>query len=224
MRLWLSQTSVKDPIIRSYRRPKGLAGLACFMLAFVSWQASAQIAVRVSPQRFEPVRLDSAPGGQAGGEDKDMHPVSLIRVACERRAAAENFVIGMRRDDEVEAVAVEVTNKHELSQGRKPVSVEKDNCGWDITSLKDGQVVRYIEVKGRATDGDVCLTANEWIKAQRFGKDYWLYIVTHCKSEPKLHMIQDPASKLCPKEEVKIVRYMVGGKDWKRAAATADTE
>ncbi len=124
---------------------------------------------------------------------------------------------GMRRDDEVEAVAVEVTTKHEQSQSRKPVSVEKDNCGWDITSLKDGQVVRYIEVKGRAGDGDVCLTENEWIKAQRFGMDYWLYIVTGCKSEPKLHMIQDPASKLSPKEEVKIVRYVIDSVEWRRA-------
>ena len=146
-------------------------------------------------------------------------PPEIVGVAAVLPLVVDDPKLGgMRRDDEVEAVAVEVTNKHEQSQGRKPVSVEKDNCGWDITSLKDGQVVRYIEVKGRGGDGDVCLTENEWIKAQRFGKDYWLYIVTHCKTEPKLHMIQDPASKLRPKEEVKIVRYMVGGKDWKSAA------
>jgi len=39
---------------------------------------------------------------------------------------------------------------------------------------------------------------------------------------PKLHMIQDPASKLRPKEEVKIVRYMVDEKDWKRMAEEAE--
>ena len=38
-------------------------------------------------------------------------------------------------------------------QDRKPVSVEEDNCGWDVTSLDDGQVARYIEVKGRAGRG-----------------------------------------------------------------------
>ena len=56
------------------------------------------------------------------------------------------------------------------SQGRKPVSVEEENCGWDVTSLLDGQVDRYIEVKGRAGVGGVALTPNEWIKAQRFGE------------------------------------------------------
>ena len=127
----------------------------------------------------------------------------------------------MRRDPEVEAIAIEVTKKHEREQGRKPVSVEEENCGWDITSLTDGQVARYIEVKGRATDGVVALTPNEWIKAQRFGTDYWLYIVTHCKSEPQLHMINDPASKLTPSEEVSVVRYMVKPDDWKAATTTA---
>ncbi len=37
--------------------------------------------------------------------------------------------------------------------------------------------------------------------------------------ELELHMIQDPASKLHPKEEVSVVRYMVGQTDWKSAAS-----
>ena len=37
---------------------------------------------------------------------------------------------------------VEVTKQYEISQGRKPVSVEEENCGWDITSLGGGQVER----------------------------------------------------------------------------------
>lgn len=106
-------------------------------------------------------------------------------------------------------------------QDRKPVSVEEDNCGWDVTSLDDGQVARYIEVKGRAGRGGVALTPNEWIKSQRFGKDYWLYVVVNCKSNPQLHLIQDPASKLSPKEEVSVVRYMVGLGNWKQAACVA---
>ena len=37
---------------------------------------------------------------------------------------------------------------------------------WDVTSLQDGQVARYIEVKGRAGVGGVAYTPNEWIKAR----------------------------------------------------------
>jgi len=62
------------------------------------------------------------------------------------------------------------------------------------------------------------LTPNEWIKAQRFGKDYWLYVVVNCRMEPRLHIIQDPASKLTPREEVSVVRYMIGQDDWRKAA------
>ncbi len=87
-----------------------------------------------------------------------------------------------------------------------------------MTSLLGGQTDRYIEVKGRATLGGVALTPNEWIKAQRFGKDYWLYVVVNCKTKPELYLIQDPASKLSPKEEMSVVRYVVGQADWKRAS------
>ncbi|NLE38620.1 MAG: DUF3883 domain-containing protein, partial [Pirellulaceae bacterium] len=127
-------------------------------------------------------------------------------------------VEGMESDPEVEAIAVNEAKRYETSQGRKPVSVEEENCGWDITSLADGQIARYIEVKGRAGVGGVALTPNEWIKAQRFGKDYWLYVVVNCKTRPELHLIQNPASKLSPREEVSVVRYMVGQSDWRSAA------
>jgi superfamily II DNA or RNA helicase len=127
-------------------------------------------------------------------------------------------VEGMESDPEVEAIAIAEAKKYEISQGRKPVSVEEENCGWDLTSLLGGQVDRYIEVKGRGAVGGVALTPNEWIKAQRFGKDYWLYVVVNCKSQPELHLIQDPASKLRPTEEVSVVRYLIEPEDWRNAA------
>jgi predicted DNA-binding transcriptional regulator YafY len=117
--------------------------------------------------------------------------------------------------------AIEEAKRYEIEQGRKPVSVEEENCGCDITALKEGQVARYIEVKGRACAGAVALTPNEWIKAQRFGQDYWLYIGVNCKTKPEPHLIQDPGSKLDPKEEVTVVRYMVGQTDWQHAAEVA---
>ena len=147
-------------------------------------------------------------------------PPEIIGVAVVLPSPREVVasVEGMENDPEVEAIAVEAAKQYETSQGRNPVSVEEENCGWDVTSLRDGQVARYIEVKGRAGIGGVALTPNEWIKAQRFGKDYWLYIVVNCKTQPELHLIQDPASKLSPKEAVSVVRYMVGQADWKKAS------
>jgi superfamily II DNA or RNA helicase len=148
-------------------------------------------------------------------------PPEIVGVAVilppPREMAAS--VEGMTSDPEIERIAVQTARQYEIGQGRKPVSVEEENCGWDLTSLLEGQVSRYIEVKGRAGEGGVALTPNEWIKAQRFGKDYWLYVVVNCATKPELYLIQDPASKLNPREEVSVVRYMVGQADWKRAAA-----
>jgi superfamily II DNA or RNA helicase len=147
-------------------------------------------------------------------------PPEILGVAVILPAPQEviRSVQGMENDPEVERIAVEFVMKYEREQGRKPVSVEEENCGWDVSSLLDGQVARYIEVKGRGGEGGVALTPNEWIKAQRFGEDYWLYIVVNCKTGPQLFLIQDPASKLSPKEEVSVVRYMIGQGDWKNAA------
>jgi hypothetical protein len=127
---------------------------------------------------------------------------------------------GMESDPEVEAIAVEFAKNYEIEQGRKPVSVEEENCGWDITSLLDGQTDRYIEVKGRAAVGGVALTPNEWIKAQRFGEQYWLYVVSNCRSRPELFLIHNPASKLTPREEVSVVRYLIDKTDWQKASTS----
>ncbi len=101
------------------------------------------------------------------------------------------------------------------------MSVETDKCGRGITSLKGAQVACHIEVKVRVGNGDVTLSKSRWIKAQRFGKDCWLYVVTDCKTEVKLRMIQDPPSRLRPKDPVKIVRYMGELADWKGAELAA---
>jgi len=162
-----------------------------------------------------------SPGGPEHEKQLSEQPPELLGVAVilpmePAPSAKPSEIAAMKTGPEVEAIAVKVTKKYKREQGRKPVSVEETNCGWDISSLKGGQVARYIEVKGRAADGAVALTPNKWIKAQRFGEDYWLYIVTHCKSDPQLHIIQDAASKLSPSEEVSVVRYMVKPDDWKR--------
>jgi hypothetical protein len=147
-------------------------------------------------------------------------PPEVVGVAVILPAPREvvESVEGMESDPEVEGIAIEFVKRHETEQGRKPVSVEEENCGWDITSLLNGQTDRYIEVKGRAGVGGVALTPNEWIKAQRFGRDYWVYVVVNCKAKPELYLIQDPASKLAPREEFSVVRYMIEQSDWRRAA------
>ena len=44
-----------------------------------------------------------------------------------------------------------------------------------------------------------------------------MHVLSSGKTKPELYRIQDPASKLSPKEEVSVVRYVVGPDEWRRA-------
>lgn len=121
---------------------------------------------------------------------------------------------GMRRDEEVEEVAMKKSMEYERENGRNPKDVSEQNLGYDIKSTENGEV-RYIEVKGRAQTGELSLSTNEWVKANRLGEEFWLYIVTDAKQDPRLHKIQDPASQLKPNQKV---RYIVPEKNWQEHA------
>ncbi len=72
------------------------------------------------------------------------------------------------------------------------------NVGYDVES-KDGDHIRAIEVKAKATEGSIIITANEWNTASKLGNKYYLYIVDHISSgRPRLKIIQNPFTKLEP--------------------------
>lgn len=122
----------------------------------------------------------------------------------------------MRSEPQIEAIGMEVAMRHERAEGRTPEDLSTQNLGFDIRSTAPDGSVRYIEVKARAHTGAIALTPNEWLMAQRLGKEYWLYVVENAASEPALYRIQDPAATLRPQEIREIVRYIVT--DWKAAA------
>ena len=102
----------------------------------------------------------------------------------------------LRSDPETEAIAMRVVMDHEAAQGRSVRDVHEDDLGYDITSLdtKSGEL-RLIEIKGiGAESGTVSLTPNEKKVAEDRRDCYWLYIVTRCKTQPRLEKpIPDPA-------------------------------
>lgn len=97
----------------------------------------------------------------------------------------------MRRDEEVERIAMESAMAFERAAGREPEDVSALKLGYDVRSRDAGGGLRYIEVKGRADEGDVVLTENEWTMARRLGADCWLYVVTGARdlSTAKVHPI-----------------------------------
>lgn len=113
----------------------------------------------------------------------------------------------MSSDPVIERVGMDVALAYERSQGWTPEDVSRENLGFDIRSTSPTGERRYIEVKARAGEGGVALTQNEWFKAQRFGKDYWLYVVLNAAHAPRLYRVCDPARVLQPEERTE-VRYL----------------
>jgi hypothetical protein len=106
----------------------------------------------------------------------------------------------MRRDDVIEDVAMQAVMDYESGQGRIPRDVHQGKS-WDIESDDDqGNLLRYIEVKGRGPEDAnvITLTEPEWEAARRLGDRHWLYIVR--LGDGMLWMIQNPYAKLKPKE------------------------
>ena len=113
-------------------------------------------------------------------------------------------------DKQVEAIGMQIAMEYEQKQGRIPEDVTTQKLGFDICS-KDAlsNSIRYIEAKARAHIGAIALTQNEWFKAQRFGNDYYLYVVYNAATNPELHIISNPAGTIKTEEKVEIVRFFV---------------
>ncbi len=113
-------------------------------------------------------------------------------------------------DPEIEHIAVRIARRYETDRGATVMSVESDNVGFDLLSLR-GLERRCIEVKGRAGVGRVELTWSEFAKCQELGEDYWLYVVLDCAGpEPRLYRVQNPAQSLATAWEPSLdVRYRV---------------
>jgi superfamily II DNA or RNA helicase len=134
-------------------------------------------------------------------------------------------VAPMVEDEGIEKIAVQAVKAYEEARGWTVQSVEQENRGFDLISRKphpeDPQTfveVRFIEVKGRAGVGDIALTTHEYRTAERLKKDYWLYAVFSCASNPKVQPVQDPA-RLGWEPLVKIEHYFVGAKKIQEAVS-----
>ena len=113
---------------------------------------------------------------------------------------------------DVERHAMEVVRAFEESAGAKVIDVHTpelarlaglpDNPGFDLLSIRPGNERRSIEVKGRASGGDIEVTTNEWARACNMGSLYWLYVVFHCAAPiPHLVRVQDPFANLLAKSK-----------------------
>jgi hypothetical protein len=72
------------------------------------------------------------------------------------------------------------------------------NEGFDIHSKK-GNELRIIEVKGTRGPWDnygVSLSPPQMLEAKKSKENYWLYVVEHASTNPKIYKIQNPYEKI----------------------------
>ncbi len=132
---------------------------------------------------------------------------SVVVLPHPEREAPE--VRRLRPNFKTEATAMRVVMDFEHAQGRAVTDVHEKNLGYDITSLDSNSgELRLIEIKGiGAATGRILLTPNERRVAEDRRDCYWLYVVTHCDTEPKLEdPIKDPA-RIVWHEVIKVQHY-----------------
>lgn len=123
---------------------------------------------------------------------------------------------GMSRDDEAEAIAMQVAMEYETANGWTPQDVSANNEGYDIRSVNSEEMKRYIEVKGRSgADGSVMVSENEMNRLAQLGDSAWLYIVINCKTSPELFAINNPAKHLNFLVKSKGIQYFLSMAEWK---------
>lgn len=114
----------------------------------------------------------------------------------------------LKSDPVTEKKAVAAVIAYEQARGCKVEDVQSQDLGFDLRSLHPvtGEL-RLIEVKGvGAATGAIFLSPNEKRVAEDRRDLYWLYIVTHCDTDPRLEQpIKDPAR--FPWHEVKKVEH-----------------
>jgi hypothetical protein len=140
-------------------------------------------------------------------------PVAVVETDTPSRGTA------MRRDDEVEQIAMDVVMRYERARGWNPQDVSKDGVHYDIRSqaahMTGDDYIRYIEVKGRALTGDIVFYAPEVDKLEQLGDRAFLYIVTNCKGEkPRLRIIQNPFPQLKHENLFRAIQYVVDKENW----------
>ena len=126
-----------------------------------------------------------------------------------------------KQNKEVEEAAVDYVREIELAKPEvyEVKSREADGVGYDLETWDaHGNILRFIEVKGKTTEHDVIITPNEWKVAERLRDDYWLYVVSNPLSEPIMRVVQDPWTKLEVETETKIMRHFLGMEQIKNEA------
>ena len=140
-------------------------------------------------------------------------PGPVPRVMEQGRGGGDNTT--------VEMAAMKVAMDHESAYGRSPIDVSKTGVGYDVRSEGSDWQVRYIEVKGHSTTGDVVLYYTEWQMAHRMRDEFFIYEVNLALTKPERWITRNPVGKGIEPTE-RVVEYHVPSSELQRWAASAN--
>jgi hypothetical protein len=119
--------------------------------------------------------------------------VTPMQFEATLRAAERNGLLG-------EFIALKHERRRLARAGRLDlaemvcwISQENVAAGYDIASFSADGSQRFVEVK--ATGGQrrrFVVTRNEWLTAQAYGEQYWIYLVLNVNDTPEVVPLQDP--------------------------------
>ena len=171
------------------------------------------IAIRTTNQEIEQITRDFETRRQSLGRRKvtTIRTPQVVGVAAVIPAPVPAVLEGGRGGVDLKAVemaAIDYVNQYERRNGREPEDVSKQGVGYDIKSVGAAGDVRYIEVKGHATKGDLALYYTEWQTANRMRGEFFIYDVHNAISDPELWITQDPVGKGVDALE-RVVEYLI---------------
>ena len=185
---------------------------------FMSDDEKAQQKLVAKEVRLEELKQRKQERLQELEEGKELFPIAPEVLGCAYvvplNQVEYHHAYGMSRDDEVEAIAMLTAISYEQANGRTTEDVSKDNVGYDLKSIDAQGQKRYIEVKGRAATDGVMLSENEMNRLAQLGTKAWLYIVTNCKTNPQLNIINDPAHRMTFEQKTKGIQFYLPLEEW----------
>lgn len=107
-----------------------------------------------------------------------------------------------KKRESVDRKGISAVLEYEKKHGRFPLEMHSKNPGYDIKSFSDAdekQLERYIEVKalsGHWGEMGVDVKKEQFDKARKEGEIFWLYVVEYADSDPKIHLIRNPARRV----------------------------
>lgn len=103
----------------------------------------------------------------------------------------------------VEQKAVSAAIEYYRDLGFEVESVEKDNCGWDLTATHPSGAKHLIEVKGLSGQQiSVQLTPNEYKTLKKRHNDYILAVCINALATPDLHIFM-----ICKQNDGAFIAY-----------------